>query len=697
MDQELSESMQLFSKEGPEKEFYWALVLEPDWVQAGIWSVVENKAQIISISPPIIWGEGQDLLGAVDTSLSAAVQNLPENFGEPAKTVFGVPAFWVEGGQIKEEHLNNIKEICNKLALEPTGFVVLPEAVAYLIKSEEGAPLSAIVVGIGKEFLEISLFKTGKIVETVQVIRSVSIFADLKEGLSRFSGIEALPSRIIVYDGKEGELEAEKQSLINAEWDNLEKVKFYHTPQVEILTPEKKVLAVALAGGTEIGGIKTVEIKKNQIDSVIPREEPAVKELDFVINEDIVQTKTPNREIPASPLQSLPFQKIKFNLLRRFWGGFLEKMNKIREKIKLGQIGGLLLALAILGFGFWWFYPKAEITIYVSPKKFEEKLGLTIDSDLPGKVLTTEVSGDQTKATTGRKKVGEKARGSVKIQNGTAANLNLKAGTVLLAANDLKFTLDEPASVSAALSPSLPGTQVVNVTAYDIGAEYNLAKDESFKVANYPKAEVDAQAVSAFSGGSSRDISAVSPEDQKTLEESLIQELTEIAKKNLLRNLSSEEIFIDSSLETTILSRVFSNKVGDEAENLKLTVSLRAKGFSVARGDLVALSQKTLEENIPAGFILRDDQLSFEFEPGESDEEKKAFSLRIIANFLPKVNRESIIKQIRGKSPTSVQGYLTSIPGFSRAEISIKPLFPGRLGVIPRISKNISLEVMAEQ
>src|SRR3989344_4998322 len=151
------------------REFYWSLVIEPGWVQAGIWSIEEGAAQVVSISPGAAWEVDEDLANASDAALSAAIQNLPEEFGEPQKTVFGLPNSWIVKGQIKEEHLSKIKKICTELSLEPTGFVVISEAIAHLVKSEEGAPASAVILGIGKETLEISVFKLGNLVGTSEV------------------------------------------------------------------------------------------------------------------------------------------------------------------------------------------------------------------------------------------------------------------------------------------------------------------------------------------------------------------------------------------------------------------------------------------------------------------------------------------------------------------------------------------------
>jgi len=711
----------LVNRDIKNKEFFWALALESGWLQSGIWSIEETKAHVISVSPPIAWETDADLIGAVDAALSATVQGLPDDFKEPAKIVFGVPSSWVGDGRIKDKYLENIKNICGELALEPSGFVVLPEAIAHYIKSEEGAPLSAVVVEVGKEFLEVAVFKMGNLSGTTQVARSISAAEDLGEGLSRFSGNDSLPSRVILYNGKEGELDEVKQVLNEADWEKMEKVSFLHTPKVEVFSPEKKVSAVALAGGSEIGGVVAVdsgneesvkeeyEDEKKDVENVeIPQSKLTAQELGFIVGEDVSLHQASPVPAKSGMMEGLGNRTKKIK--ETMFGLFSKKSTKVMlNTTRSGKVftwGLLFLAVLIVSLSlFWWFYPKAVVRIYVSPKTFEEKADLTIslsassldlsNNIIPGKILTSEVSGEKTKTATGTRKVGEKARGSVIIQNGTDSIINLKAGTVLAATNDLKFTLDSSASVSAALSPSLPGTQPVEVSAYDIGAEYNLAKDEIFKVANYPKADVDAVANSNFSGGSSREILAISSEDQKSLEDDLSLELSEKTKKDLLQNLSEEEFFVDSSLTTDVLSSTFSGKVGDEAENVKLSLNLEVKGYSVTKENLVEFSKKVLEESAPLGYVLRADQLVFAFEPNE--DEKDMYTVRVIANFLPEVDSSLLIKQIVGKDPNMVEKYLSTIAGFKGAEINIKPKFPGRLGTLPRISKNITLEVIGKK
>lgn len=713
-------------------EYYWALVVEPGWIQAGIWEILEGKADVISVSPGAPWQSEEEMIGAADTALSAAVQTLPGEGIEPTKTVFGVVPSWVEGGQIASEHLLKIKKLCSELSLEPAGFVVLPEAIAHLAKFEEGTPVNAVILGIGSETLDVAVFRLGNLGGTTSVARSVSLADDVLEGLSRFAGSEPLPSRFLIYDGKEGELEEDKQALLSYDWNGRENIKFLHTPKVEIVSPDKKVLATALAGASEIANISEIgqakdepagspaEPEQEEEKSPLP---PAASNLGFAIGEDIAKTQNlptstpPPPRFPEVSLSTPPVAK--GNLVATLRNKIVRLKESLTAKLHApslaGRAGGKtftwgLTFLVILFFGLfalWWYYPTAEATIYVSGKKIEEKATISVDSQLgssdlsklaiPGEVVKISVSGDKTKSTSGTKLVGDKAKGTVKIENGTASAINFPAGTVISSSADLRFTTGQSASVSAALSPGTPGIATVEVIAADIGADYNLAKDESFKVGNYPKADVDAVSTTDFSGGSSRQISAVSTEDTKSLLTDEQNELLDKAKEELLASVSADKYLITESLMATPSSSVFSAKVGDEAGTLKLSLSENVSGISSSKADLYSLGNEILKGKVPGGFVLRNEQLSFTFAPKSQKGSVSTFELTVLANLLPEVNPDTVAKNIAGKYPDTAENYLATIPGFSRVEFKLMPRLPGRLGTLPRVVKHISVEIVAER
>ncbi|MFC1710448.1 baseplate J/gp47 family protein, partial [Patescibacteria group bacterium] len=373
---------------------------------------------------------------------------------------------------------------------------------------------------------------------------------------------------------------------------------------------------------------------------------------------------------------------------------------------KILIVGGVtFLILLIGGLVFWWFVPKATVTVYVSPYQLEESVSVYVDPSiesankeegiLPGKLVSESNSGDKTKSTTGTKTVGERATGEVTLYR-AGLLLTVPSGTILTGSGDLTFTMDDGVTIASG-SASTPGTSNAKVTAQDIGAQYNLASGESFAVSNFPTSEIEAKNESSFSGGSSREISAVSEEDRDELEEDLKEELVEEIIQEARSSLEEGDFLIEEATKVDITDKEFSNKVGDEASTLKLSLSINAKVLIVKKSDLIEIAQEALKEKVAEGFVLRDDQIDVTFEFIDEDEEIYELKVTFSANLLPEVKPDEVVEKIKGKYPLLAKEFLTDIEGFERAEIVIVPRFPGRLGTLPRINKNITIEVSSQK
>ena len=725
------------------KEYFWSIVLEKDWIQAGIWNAEEGKVVMISVSPPAPWADTDELVNAVDTALSSAVSDLPEDAQEPSKTVFAVPSAWVDEGQIKDDYLAKIKKVSTKLDLKPVGFVVLAEAIPHFLKSEEGAPVSAVLVGLGKEQIEVSLVRSGKVVGATDVMRSVSLEEDVAEGLTRVGDENDLPSRIILYDGKEGELEEAKTSLVGAKWEDNENVKFLHSPKVDTIDSKNKVFATALAGGSEMTGATGVAGGAGEDADVAPVSEREIEnetdpmsleETGFVVNKDVVQGQVPEpvasvdepetEQVPFEQRESAQDKHRKFALTgvvswaKDMFNSFVNKIAGGGQKgpkrvVYLASIGVIVLfALAFLA---WWFLPKAEVVVYISPNQLEERVGIFVDPEvasvdldsktLPGNVLTEEIDGTKTMSTTGTKTVGDKATGTVKLYR-VGSSVSLSSGTVIEGSGGLEFVLDNDVNVASG-SASSPSNTEVSVTAGDIGSEYNLASGESFTVSNYPTSELEAKNDDAFSGGSSREISAVSEDDTEKLLSDLTDELEEKAKeafkKQVEENLTNQSgcsegcVFIEDSTVVEVADQDFSAIVGDEADTLRLDLTLVVSGLVVDKKSLIEVANETFKEKVPTGYVLREDQISMRFSFDEEDDGVYAIDVVVSANLLPELKIDEIAKGIAGKSPEAAREFLKNVPGFGRVEILLKPKLPGKLGSLPRLSRNIDLQVAAEK
>lgn len=728
-----------------QSEYYWSLIIEPNWVQAGIWKVDSGEARVVTVSKPNAWDLDDELVTAADTSLSAAIQSIPEDINDPEKTVFGVFSSWVDKGQIKSEYLHIIKKLCSELSLKPAGFVVLSEAITHYLKSLEGAPVTAVMIGVMEEELEITVSKLGNISGTVQVSRSMSLAEDIVEGLTRLKIEDTLPSRFILFNSKEAELEDVRQKLLEVHWDEFDNLKFLHTPQIEIITPEKKVHAVSLAGAVDIAHIaelsgeeKNDEEAKNDFSEEESNvESVSAEELGFVINGDIhTQTKEeikkPLNDMPTENTVSSPeiapkindvseiseskskkmkfgrpsFSLPSFTFLKRFRFGGGSSLQKI-------LVIGLVVFLVLAGAGFyaWWYLPKAEVTVYLAAQKLDQRMDITLDPDitepnysdaiLPAQVYTVTVSGEMDKGTSGTKTVGERAQGEVTLYR-VGSQIELDRGSILSGPSGYAFTLDDKVTVASG-SASGPGTASVNVTANAIGADYNLAGGTTFEIDGYSLSDLEAKSTESFSGGSSTEISAVSEEDRKTLLNSLEDELKEKAIAEANRQMQSDSGCVGCTLvegSYTILDSNpdFSGEVGSEADTISLSLELEVQILAVSEETLNEFARTVLADRIPDEYVLRDDQIDSEFEFEEEVDGKYELSAMIAANLLPTVSSENITEKIRGKYPQVAKQFLVDdIPGFVRAEITLIPSLPGRLGTLPHVSDNIEVLIAADK
>jgi hypothetical protein len=104
-----------------------------------------------------------------------------------------------------------------------------------------------------------------------------------------------------------------------------------------------------------------------------------------------------------------------------------------------------------------------------------------------------------------------------------------------------------------------------------------------------------------------------------------------------------------------------------------------------------------LQDKTPPGYSLKVDQIDFKFTFVSQVDNKYNYNVTIGANYLPQVDQGKIISLITGKLPSVVQSYFASIPGFDHAEVTLGIKFPGALGTLPRVAKNITIEEKSAQ
>jgi hypothetical protein len=506
---EIKKIFEKIRKREEEKEYFFALLLEEGKVKSVLWLVEGEAVRVLRKGEDQLWQNEEEILPVVD----ACLPPIYEGEKEPSRIIFGIPSYWTEGEGVNPAKIELLKRICREFDLTAIGFVIVPEAVAYYLKTVEGIPPTAILVGLGKKKITVTLVKLGKILGNEVVEKSGNLSEDVVEGISRFLPQEVIPSRIILY-GEEGK--AEKEELMNFPWNNFSELNFLHLPKVEILPSDFDISSVALAGGREVKkeeGINITHLVKEEVikeekKEEIPKEtsvelkEPffkeeekkeeleeekeksflesefAPQEFGFVLEKDIVEEKLssreiipPQKEVPSSretqPKKEISLPKINFSLFSGLFLGIKNFFSKISfsflipKGVKKASIMEIIVLFFVGGFFIlaYWYLPKAEIILWVKPQIVEKNFTLKLDPKisapkqaelvLPAEEAKVIINGQKKKTTTGSKLVGEPAKGEITIYNRTPQEKTFDAGTQIIGPNNLKFTLDEKVTVAS--------------------------------------------------------------------------------------------------------------------------------------------------------------------------------------------------------------------------------------------------------
>ncbi len=692
----------LFGKKQEKKEVFASLLLDVEYVAAALWEMRDRNVPhiIATATGAVVADTWEDRLNAIDDAL-ASVEDKAETT-DYSKTVLGLPlTYLTESGEIPKEVRAHVKEITRELELKPIGFVSIHQALMYKLKKDEGVPPSVIFLGISHNAVSLSLYKIGALSGQKTLSYSGDIAIQVEELLKQFKDLEVLPARILLYghDGKD--LGQVKSDLLKYPWTT--RVNFLHFPKIEIITPEEVVKAISLAGASELASEmkeETVEVEEiEEGEEIAAEEESNVVVVDpsrfgFKKNVDVLE----ETEKPA-PTHTKP--SIKFSFPKIDIKNFIAR---IRSGGIFPVIGGVA-AIILLAVCMYWFLPHATVTILESPKSISDSETITIDSAttvvdaqnkiIPGTKQTLSMSEDKTIAVTGKKNVGDPAKGTVTINNeDTTTGLSLKKGTIILSGS-LKFTLDSDVNVASATqnlaqSTTTYATITVPVTASQIGPDSNLPANTVFIIDEYAQTKAFARNDKSFSGGTSKEVNVVTRADYDALVAAAQKDLVDQAKQGLTASVSASAKLIEDTIQTTVTAKSFDQELDQQASQLSGKVTLTVSGISYSDDDVKTLLKAFIAKDIPQGFMLSESRTQVSLDKVVVKKNGKITATATIkTDAVPTVDIAAIQKNLAGKKIVDAEKYLRAMPGIAGMEVSFRMSFwKSRL---PINAKNISV------
>jgi len=367
---------------------------------------------------------------------------------------------------------------------------------------------------------------------------------------------------------------------------------------------------------------------------------------------------------------------------------------------------------------------KAYVKLIVKQESLARSITVLVDADLPketdvelkafkGKQVTKTFTEEITQEATGEKLEGESASGEVLIYNRTESDVKLKKGAVLKFdsdGTDLEFRLTDDVTIPAVsyknpedpASVMIPGEKSADVTASDIGPDYNIKKNETLEVLGYKKTELAAKSSSDFKGGSSKTIKVVSSEDIEAAISKARTGLDTKVASGLVDSVGSGYKYIDGSASTSYEDLVIDKKAGDEAVSFKVAQSAYVTGLSYSEKVLEKLILALLQEFVPESFEPSGDNIEISASSlGNSDETtvtstKADLQVTAKTTVVPSIDIEDLKGKLAGKGITEVSRILGGIRTLSTYEFRLEPNLPFSQKV-PEDLDRILVEIVEEK
>lgn len=681
-----------FSRKPTDKR-YLLLMVSDHSVRSGLVIINQGAISVTSQSETRGYNDKETFIMQAD----AALQDLSNESDNVDEVIFALEATWVNEAGIIDVKKPLLKEVTTKLSLKAVGFVVIPEALIQAHSSPDND--SFILAEVGVEKVSVYLINHENIEKAEVISRSQRNFQDIMDGITRLtqhtSAASFKPNKLVLatFELDESELTTMQQDAQAISWDSIP--LFVTPPAIEIVSATQVTAIVGSKGGEAVARAHGMILAQNGEEAIDTSDAP--RSFGVPITKDHVPA-------PAADELELETQEELSSLEQK-------KKRKLIAIITASIVAGIFVVLLIIYFII---RTTAEAVFVITPRLLpvSKEVEITVDSGisasdpealiLAGNTQTTTVETSETISTTGRKIVGDEAKGQITIFNKTTSEKTFEEGTIVKA-NNLIFELDEEVTVPAAeeqIENAQAGTTYgkanITVTAQEIGAEGNLAKDTKMSVSDFSTSTYEAVVTEGFKDGSSREVRIISEEDKNKVLIAVRAKLLEAGQKKLEEDVS-EGLFILPTQTIEITSAQYSADVEDEAD--EVTVQAKADVTAVAynAADIKPIAQKVLESDIPSGYALVDEDPQVLSAPGEAPTASgsaQQLVINITAQAKPTFNEAEIEAKVSGKSPTEALQILEKESTIQKIELQFRPVLASRMGVlIPKDPDKISILV----
>jgi len=388
-------------------------------------------------------------------------------------------------------------------------------------------------------------------------------------------------------------------------------------------------------------------------------------------------------------------------------GSILERKDKEFKSLHkiLWPVIGVFVLLCFLAT--YLLLPKVTATVFVPSESLQKDLTLSVsgqvkvpsieNSVLPGTLIESESSKDGKFATTGKKDIGQKAKGTITIYNNLDSNSHSFAAGTQVSSSSKTFLIQNAVTIPGATVQNLkivPGSASVAIEAQNPGAEYNV-KAGRFTILGISAVQQDAiygQTSADLTGGLSKVAQVVSQQDYDTAKDGLIKDITDTINKDIQQKAEGkrllEKAILSSSPEITSTA-----KVNDEASDFQMTVKIKDQAVIFSNDDLSVYLNDALQKQVSSDKMVTiptDADLILSVTETAYDKSQLDLTAKVNAKVSAKVSANDIQQQILGKKVSEAQSIILNQKGIDHVEINFNPSW--WLKIIPNLKRGVIIK-----
>lgn len=606
----------------------------------------------------------------------------------PEETIFFVYSHLVdsETKDIKKPYLFKIKDLVKRLELKPLGYIDCHEALVDYLNNKEQISLTAIIIEFDSSTLTVFVYKGGRLIFQESLSRTQNTIDDLTPIFEKIKNQSVLPTRIILYNSKDLGLEAAK--IVSYRWGE---DYFIQLPKVDIV------------GEQELSDSLFQTFSQQIVSSVEPIKKVEEKHemMGFVIGDD-VKPKEKESEIEEEPLSKKPIELSQ--LTSSFFSVFSSLLKKAKDMIpSKNSFPRLLLpgvgVFLILG-GFFlleFYFHRATVTLSFVSQKLSRDISVVGD-DL--KIMKKEETIKLTTrgSTSGKRSIGEKARGEVTVHNFDDKEKTFEASTTI-ESQGLRFVLDSTAkvassSLAADASAKLPGKQKVKVTATEIGPEGNLSKNQRFKIADLSTSLFFAINENEFLGGTKRDIRTVSKEDMDKLKNDVLKKAKEYLNSKIEKSIGNENKLLKQLSTVELAALNYSKELGEEEDVVELSSKAKITYFFYRDKELLDRLANLFKKDLKEGFTIPSENIKYTIKEVKNRRSEYTLQISSDAKAIRKLDTDKITGRFVGKASERMEEQIAKDYNISKIEYTIDNPIPFLRNFFPFFKKNIDLKII---